>query len=201
MISGQADASKTAQFPSNPERSDSEETVTDPAQQLLTEPMTIGAIREPPPTPSLTMLPPPSPQGPTLRLARLSDLPRISAVAAAGFFHSPIFQYQKPFFDAYPVAAYPLDTIATERSKFREGILDPKRAVVVIEAALDTDEFVRVCRALRREYPALDDDHYPKSPAGKRGIVGVANFCFPDGHLRIGDFTPEGKALIWERFP
>ncbi len=133
---------------------------------------------------------PPSP--PTLRLARFSDLPRISLVATASFYFSPIFQYQRPHCNASPLHAFPTDTIATERSKFREAILDPKRAVVVIEAPFDTDEAMRVCRGLRREYPKLDEEHYPKEPAGKTGIVGVASFSFPDGSKWVGAFMPEG---------
>lgn len=86
-----------------------------------------------------------------------------------------------------------MDTIATERLQFLEAILDPKRAVLVVEAAFDPDESIRVCRGLRREYPKLDDDHYPKKPAGRTGVVGVASFSFPQGCKRVGEFMPEGK--------
>ena len=133
------------------------------------------------------------PQPPTLRLARLSDLPRISLVATAGLSQSETFQYQRPFFNTYPGTAYPLDAVAAEWKKLQKAILDPTRAVIVVEAALDTDESIRVSRSLRRAYPELDDDYYPKNPAGKRGIVGVASWCFPEGSRRLGEFMPDGE--------
>lgn len=71
--------------------------------------------------------------------------------------------------------------------------MNPKRVVIVVEAAFDPDESIRVCRGLRKEYLKLDDDHYPKKPAGKTGIVGVASFCFPQECKRVGEFMPEGK--------
>ena len=130
---------------------------------------------------------------PTLRLARLADLPRISLVAVAGLSQNQNFQYQKPFFNIYPGTPYPLDAVATEMGRLQKAILDPTRAVVVVEAALDTDESVRVSRSLRRAYPELDDDYYPKEPFGKRGIVGVAIWHFPDSSKRLGEFMPDGE--------
>ncbi len=165
--------------------SDSEETVKYPTLQAQAATMagtgTSSAAPMSPPLPS------------TVRLARLTDLPRISLVAAASFFYSPIFQYTRPHCDAYPLHAFPMDTMATERSKFQEAILDPMRVVLVVEAAFDPDESIRVSCGLRREYPKLDDDHYPKKPAGQTGIVGVASFCFPQGCKWVGEFMPEGK--------
>ena len=178
------------QYRSNPDSPDiGRETLTNSEQPAEADSMIVDGTSSSPAT-----APPPTPaEPPTLRLARLSDLPRISLVATAGHSQSHPFQFQRPFFNAYPDTAFPLDSVAAQRTKYRDAILDPKRAVVVVEAALDSDESVRVSRSLRRAYPRLDDDHYPKNPAGKRGIVGVASWCFPDGSRRLGDFMPDGE--------
>ena len=122
-----------------------------------------------------------------VRLARLADLDRISVVAAASFYHSPIFQYKTPFFSGNAT-----DTLAGERDKFREAILDPKRAAIVIEGELDPDESLRTYQSLRKLYPTLSGDFVPSGSKGHRGIVGVAAFRLPDGAKSIGTFMPEG---------
>jgi hypothetical protein len=45
------------------------------------------------------------PQGPplgSLRLANISDVPRIAVVATAGFYYSPVFEWERPSHRDYP---------------------------------------------------------------------------------------------------
>lgn len=46
-----------------------------------------------------------------IRLATLNDLSRIATVAAAGFFWSPVFQFQRPYY-----AEFPEDTLFSYRT-------------------------------------------------------------------------------------
>jgi hypothetical protein len=120
-----------------------------------------------------------------LRLATLADLPRIGFVAAAGFFHSTLFPYTRPFYDRYPV-----DTVASYRAEYREGILNPAKAVVVVLDHYKKNEVNFVYDALKRIYPErwsdcdLDEDG--------RVIVGVISMSLEMDPNRCSDFNPEG---------
>jgi hypothetical protein len=101
-----------------------------------------------------------------LRLATMEDLPRIAIVAAAGFFHSPTFQYQRSHY-----AEYPDDTLFSYWREYAESILDPHRVVLVAEDKLVDTEDNQVYDALRRAAAYMPT-------AGMRGgavVVGVAS--------------------------
>ncbi|CAG5153266.1 uncharacterized protein ALTATR162_LOCUS3104 [Alternaria atra] len=110
---------------------------------------------------------------------------RIGFVAAASFYHSTFLPYSRPFF-----ANYPNDTITSYRSEYQEGILDPKRVVLV---ALDDPKDNKpdsVYDALKKIYPqkptGTDDDD------GKV-IVGIVSMSLEFDPKPHGQFQPEGE--------
>ena len=126
-----------------------------------------------------------------LRLARLSDIPRIGVVAAASFYHSSWFHYERPYFEKYP-----RDTLSSYRNSFRNAILDSDSIVLVVEDNLNTTEASKVYEALAGVYPAFDEQ-IPKEMLEKgKAVVAVASFSLLPNSKRHGQFQPEG-ALIF----
>ncbi|CAO2650933.1 Nn.00g092300.m01.CDS01 [Neocucurbitaria sp. VM-36] len=126
------------------------------------------------------MLPLPSVE--RVRLATLEDLHRISIVAAAAFFWSPTFRFQRPRYNDFP-----LDTIASYLVEYKAAIKDPACAVLVAEDVLEEDEAKDVYEALRFAYG-------PKSPRQK-GIVGVCSLSLKPNSYYIGHCQPGSKLL------
>lgn len=91
----------------------------------------------------LVMFPPAPAFKGALRLARLSDIPRIGVVAAASFYHSSWSVYERLYYESYP-----LDTLSSYRSSFRRAVLEPDSVVLVVEDDLDRSEAARVYDAL-----------------------------------------------------
>jgi len=111
----------------------------------------------------------PSPVVPSfdrLRLATMEDLPRIATVAAAGFFHSPTFQYQRRRY-----AEYPDDTLLSYSTQYAASILDPQCIVLVAEDRLVDTEGGQVYDALRRAAAYIPG----AGPLGVQVVVGVAS--------------------------
>ena len=102
----------------------------------------------------------PSVQG--VRVATPDDLHRISTVAAAAFFSSPTFQFQRPFHQAFPS-----DTIASYFVQYEAAIEDPLCVVLVAEDTLEADEARHVYEALRGAFSS--------QPPSQQGIVGVCS--------------------------
>jgi hypothetical protein len=138
------------------------------------------------------MFPPAPPFTGALRLARLADVPRIGVVAAASFFHSSWFHYERPHFDQYP-----RDTLSRYHDSFRNAILDPDSVVVVAEDSLDRAEAGHVYGALAEAYPPFEEQ-IPKEALGKtKAVVPVANFSLLPGSPRHGQFQPpEGSWAV-----
>jgi hypothetical protein len=101
-----------------------------------------------------------------LRLATMDDLPRIATVAAAGFFHSPTFQFQRTRY-----AEYPDDTLLSYWQDYHASILDPECVVLVAQDVLIDVEGCQVYDALRRAAAYTPGT----GPLGVQGIVGVAS--------------------------
>ncbi|KAJ4369023.1 hypothetical protein N0V83_006105 [Neocucurbitaria cava] len=115
-----------------------------------------------------------------VRLASLDDLHRISIVAAAAFFWSPTFQFQRPRYNKYPS-----DTVASYLIEYRAAIKDPTCAVLVAEDVLEENEAEDVYEALRPAYG-------PKPPR-EEGIIGVCSLSLrPNSHY-VGRCQPESK--------
>lgn len=138
---------------------------------------------------------PPAPafKGP-LRLAQLSDLPRIGVVAAAGFYHSPWFAYERPY-----SSQYPLDTLASYRKSFRSAILDPDSVVLVVEDTLDETEAASAYAALSGVYPSFEQQIPKHLLDQNKAVVAVASFSLVPNSNRRGQFQPHGK-LPWHPF-
>lgn len=115
----------------------------------------------------------------------MQDVERIATVAAAGFFHSPTFQYQRKYH-----AKYPDDTLLSYKSEYRAGILDPDCVVLVAEDHVKSHEGVHVYDALRRAVA------YKPASSFDRGqiIVGVSSISIA-GSRYAGRFQPESKLV------
>ncbi|KAF1963006.1 hypothetical protein CC80DRAFT_487429 [Byssothecium circinans] len=118
-----------------------------------------------------------------LRLATLDDLARIATVAAAGFFHSPSFQFQRRYH-----AEYPDDTLSSYWTQYRTSILDPACVVLVAEDTLNENERAHVYEALQRTTA------YRPGGGPSRGstvVVGVASIAIA-GSRFAGQFQTNG---------
>lgn len=133
-----------------------------------------------PPAPALTN---------GLRLARLSDVPRIGIVAASAFFHSSWFGYERPYYEQFPH-----DTLSSYRNSFRKAVLDPDAVVVVAEDDLDINEASKVYDALASVYPPFKDQMPHDVLDRGKAIVSVASFSLLPNSPRHGQFQPEGRS-------
>ncbi|KAH7398987.1 hypothetical protein DE146DRAFT_745592 [Phaeosphaeria sp. MPI-PUGE-AT-0046c] len=106
---------------------------------------------------------PSTPEIDGVRLATYGDLPRMAVVAAAAFFWSPSFRFQRPRHREFPA-----DTISSYWNEYNQAIRDPACVVLVAEDDLDPNEAEHVYDALRRACRS--------SFPGPRGIVGVCSF-------------------------
>ncbi|KAF2190761.1 hypothetical protein K469DRAFT_392320 [Zopfia rhizophila CBS 207.26] len=113
-----------------------------------------------------------------VRLATLNDLPRVATVAAAGFFWSPTFQFQRPYY-----AAHPEDTIASYFAEYQAAIHDPASVVIVAEDSWNEDERASVYEALRRISSSK-----PKMTSSGKVVVGVCSINLKPGSRRVGQF-------------
>lgn len=112
----------------------------------------------------------------TVRLATLQDVPRMGFVAVAGFRHTQIFEFERPYYEEHPQDA--LDSVS---QLFRDAILDANTVVLVAEDEYDDDEKNHVPRAR------------PEKP-GQRVIVGIGSWRYEPGSARMGQFqNPTGK--------
>ncbi|KAF2740992.1 hypothetical protein EJ04DRAFT_454341 [Polyplosphaeria fusca] len=114
-----------------------------------------------------------------IRLATLEDLPRIATVAAAGFFWSPTFQFQRPHH-----ASFPEDTLSSYWRCYLSELQDPAAAVLVAEDVGEQDERSHVYDALRHSpmYDTLQDGR-------ARVVVGVCSIDLKPESWRMGQFS------------
>ena len=123
-----------------------------------------------------------------VRLARLTDIPRIGVIAAAPFYHSSCFAYERPYF-----AKYPLDTLSSYCNAFLNALLDPDSVVLVTEDTLDQKEASHIYDALRNVYPPLDEQIPRDMLDSGRAIVSVATVSLLPNSSRHGQFQSEGR--------
>ncbi|KAK3115467.1 hypothetical protein LTR53_005169 [Teratosphaeriaceae sp. CCFEE 6253] len=134
---------------------------------------------------------PPTPALRSLRLARLSDLTRIGVVAAAGFYHSSWWGYDRPFADKFVN-----DTLASYRHMYQSCIIDPSVIVLVAEDDLNKSEAEAVYGALADAYPPWSAQIPPESLQDGKAIVGIASLSLQAGSARHGQFQPDGTPEI-----
>lgn len=122
-----------------------------------------------------------------IREATPEDLLRIGLVAAAGFYHSPVFQFQRPYHGAYP-----WDTFNSYVEDYRKAIDDPSCKVYVIEAKLRRGEGDHVYEALKRSVPP------PESLRNAKGdvVVGVASMSWPLTYLKANKPDQLGGTML-----
>lgn len=106
----------------------------------------------------------------TIREATLQDLPRIGLVAAAGFYHSPVFQFQRPYHGVYP-----WDTFVSYTQEYREAIISPNRKVFVLETKPSFPEQDFVYEALKHSVSLPECLQIQNTNV----IVGVASMSWP----------------------
>lgn len=125
-----------------------------------------------------------------VRLATTKDLPRIATVAAAGFFWSPTFRFQRPYY-----AQYPTDTILSYQKEYHSAILDPACIVLVAEDAPIESETESVYEALRVA-PVYG---HGKDASSRKVVVGVASIVIKPGSCYIGLFQTRSKLVstVW----
>ncbi|KAF2005269.1 hypothetical protein P154DRAFT_356773 [Amniculicola lignicola CBS 123094] len=128
-----------------------------------------------------------------IRLATFNDLSRIATVAAAGFYYSPTFRFQRPHH-----AEFPEDTISSYWAEYKATIMNPACAVLVAEDTCIEGESEQVYEALRRSpmYSRTGD-------ARAQVIVGVCSISLEPNSWRVGQFQtgthvecPEPHALF-----
>lgn len=106
-----------------------------------------------------------------VRRATMDDLPRIAQVAAAGFFHSPVFRFQRPYHHLFPE-----DTLISYLREYEAAILNPKSAVIVAEDEKIEHEASCPCEGLCSTAAAgLDAERHQNS---SNVIVGVCSVVF-----------------------
>ncbi|KAI0109471.1 hypothetical protein GGR51DRAFT_558161 [Nemania sp. FL0031] len=137
------------------------------------------------------MFPPAPPFAGTVRLAKLADIPRIGVVAAASFYHSSWFQYERPYYEKYP-----FDTLSSYRDSFRKAIQDPDSVVLVVEDSLDQNESQHVYDALAKAYPPFKEQIPDECLKKRKAVVSVAAFSLLPGSSRHGQFQPQGLFLL-----
>lgn len=125
----------------------------------------------------------PSVQG--VRLATLDDLHRISIVAAAAFFWSPTFRFQRPRHMDFPA-----DTIASYFVEYEAAIRDPSCVVLVAEDIIDRNEADHVHDALRFAFR--------EAPWQQRNVVGVCSLNLKPASGYAGYFQPPSKHVHTE---
>jgi hypothetical protein len=119
----------------------------------------------------------------SLRLATLKDVPRIGVVAAASFYHSPYFHYQRPDHQRFP-----FDTVASYRTQFTNAILGNESVVIVAEDTPENDEIDYVYDELKQVYRSQDSQNSLNS---SKIIIGVCSLKLLANSKRTGQFLPE----------
>jgi len=133
---------------------------------------------------------PPIPSFGALRLARLADLSRISVVAAAGFFYSSWWPYERLYANSYPN-----DTLASYRNMYRKAIFDPNVVVLVVEDSLDKNEIDSVYDSLAKVYPDWEHQIPLESLKAGKAVVGITSLALLPDSPRSGQFLPDDMLL------
>lgn len=128
------------------------------------------------------------PLGP-LRLTGIHDVPRIAAVATAGFYYSPVFAWERRFH-----AEFPQDTFQSYEKMFADAITNPQYIVLVATDTYDPTEDSKTEAIIQPDAPGLI------AHPGDTVIVGAATWKLQPGSHRIGQFTPPHEAQPGLRF-
>lgn len=114
-----------------------------------------------------------------VRLATPDDLHHISLVAAAAFFSSPTFKFQRVHYRQFPS-----DTIASYFVQYEKAMKDPTCVVLVAEDTIDEDESKHVYDVLRGSFKSIT--------RRRRGIIGVCSIQLKSESAYTHKFQPPG---------
>ena len=136
-------------------------------------------------------LPPPPPFPASVRLASLDDLPRLTFVAAAAFYHSQFFAYQRPRFKEYPK-----DTLANYKDQCLRSIADPSQILLVAEADYDENEGKAVNQILKNAdvCEGFQEQRIRRS-GNLKVVVGYATISLENDIKRIATFQSCGNSF------
>ena len=112
-----------------------------------------------------------------LRLANISDIPRIAVVATAGFYYSPVFAWERPFHHSHP-----LETFRSYEKMFAEAIRSLDYIALVAEDEFEIDEINKTEASIQP-----GNDYTAPKPSAK-AIVGVATWKLEDESHRKGQY-------------
>ena len=113
-----------------------------------------------------------------LRLARIKDVPRMAVVATASFYHSPVFQWERPYH-----AAHPKSTFESYKWLLAEYIRKPESVVVVAvdEGEPNEDDYTGAT--------IVRDSGDSSATGDKDVIVGLAAYNLLPNTPRLGQFV------------
>ena len=114
-----------------------------------------------------------------IRRATLADVTRLAVVGTAGFYGSPLFQWDRVHHHTYP-----LDTYLSNANTYATRIQDPGALVLVAEDEYDEREGEKSSATI------ATDDQYSPPKSGEKAPVGVAVWTLPETSKRRGTFTP-----------
>jgi N-acetylglutamate synthase-like GNAT family acetyltransferase len=123
---------------------------------------------------------PPYPPLGKLRLATIHDIPRIAEVALAGFSHTPVFAWSKPYHHQYPG-----DTFKAFQYSFARDLCDPGYVIVVAEDGFKPSENEHINATI------VPTQEIVKPKPGESIIVGVALIKL-SGNARWHQFNCKG---------
>ena len=116
----------------------------------------------------------------SLRLANISDVPRLALVATSGFYYSPVFAWQRPHHQKYP-----RDTYRSYQKIFADIIRDREYVALVVEDSYLENENEKTGATID---PGED---YSAPAAGSRAIIGAATWKLQPGSAYEGQFMDE----------
>jgi hypothetical protein len=123
----------------------------------------------------------PTPALGPLRLATSDDLQRLGLVAAAGFYYSPVFHYERPHHKSYPQ-----DTFLSYEEQFGTALNSGDFVIVVAEDYCEPDEDSQT------EVTFPSERGWQPPAAGEKVIVGLASIRLARTSKRRGQFHSKG---------
>jgi hypothetical protein len=112
-----------------------------------------------------------------LRLATITDVPRLASIATASLFYSPAFAWERKYHHQYPE-----DTIKSYLKLVADFIRDPESILLVVEDSYQPEENTKTGATI----PPNVNGQNPKP--GESVIVGFVAWKLPLGSKYVGQF-------------
>ena len=110
-----------------------------------------------------------------LCITKLLDIPRIAVITATAFFHSEVFQYQRPSH-----ADFAEDIVNYYYNFFIQEIQNPNSIILIVEDSFEKEERDYVYSALKDIYLSMEN--------ADSVIVSIGIISLPEGSNRSGQF-------------